>query len=144
MDHIRIKRLDDKARMPTRAYEFDAGLDLYALEDATLFYQKKCIKVRTGIAVEVRPGFKAAVLPRSSMSDRSILTYTGTIDCGYIGEVMVLLQNMNPEDQTQVIRSGEKIAQLVIYPVCIARAVEGGPLHLYGSRGYKGFGSSGV
>ena len=55
MSQLRIRRLDPAARLPTRAYEGDAGLDLYALERTELAPGDRA-SVRTGIAVEIPSG----------------------------------------------------------------------------------------
>jgi dUTP pyrophosphatase len=61
---LRIARLDERARLPTRAHDGDAGLDLYALEDGVLAPGERAA-VATGIAVEIPPGQAGLVLPRS-------------------------------------------------------------------------------
>ena len=62
-------KLSDDARLPTRANEGDAGLDLYAAEPATLGPGERA-SVGTGIAVEIPPGHAGLVLPRSGLAAR--------------------------------------------------------------------------
>ncbi|MGZ4174289.1 MAG: dUTP diphosphatase, partial [Solirubrobacteraceae bacterium] len=66
---LNIRRLDPRARLPTRAYEGDAGLDLYAL-DAVLLEPGERAAVPTGIAVEIPTGRAGLVLPRSGLAAR--------------------------------------------------------------------------
>ena len=67
MSDLRVQRLDERAKLPTRAYPGDAGLDLYALEGARLVPGERK-SVRTGIAVEVPDGQAGLVLPRSGLA----------------------------------------------------------------------------
>jgi dUTP diphosphatase len=66
---LKVRRLDGRAQLPTRAYPGDAGLDLYALEDAVLEPGERA-SVRTGIAVEIPDGEAGLVLPRSGLATR--------------------------------------------------------------------------
>ncbi len=65
LDALRVRRLDVRATLPTRAYPGDAGLDLYALEDGRLEVGERA-SVRTGVAVEIPDGYAGLVLPRSA------------------------------------------------------------------------------
>jgi dUTP pyrophosphatase len=92
---LRVRRLDERAVLPTRAYPGDAGLDLYALEDGTLDPGERA-SVRTGVAVEIPEGQAGLVLPRSGLAARhgiSVVNSPGLIDAGYRGEIRVLLLN---------------------------------------------------
>lgn len=84
--------LDPQAKMPTRAHEFDAGNDLYALEDCTIY--PGCIaKVRTGVAVSIPQMHQGIIKDRSSMGSKGIHVFSGVIDHGYTGEISVVLHN---------------------------------------------------
>jgi dUTP pyrophosphatase len=139
MKILKIQRLDPAARIPVRAHAHDAGLDLFALERHSLAPGEGRI-FKTGIAIEIDPGFVGLVWDRSSMGKRGIKTMGGVIDSGYRGEVGVILWNISTESQE--ILAGDKIAQLLIQPVSApeVREVE----LLSGSeRGTGGFGSTG-
>ena len=140
---LRVARLDERARLPTRAHDGDAGLDLYALEDAALAPGERA-SVATGIAVEIPPGQAGLVLPRSGLAARhgiSVVNAPGLIDAGYRGEVRVLLLNTDREQAFQIV-AGARIAQLVLVRVELAAPVE---VEILGAteRGAGGFGSSG-
>ncbi len=140
---LRVSRLDDRALLPTRAYPGDAGLDLYALDEAILAPGARA-SVRTGIAVEIPDGQAGLVLPRSGLARRhgiSVVNAPGLIDAGYRGEIEVLLLNT---DRTApfAIASGDRIAQLVIVSVQTPDVLEVDELAL-SHRGTGGFGSSG-
>ncbi len=136
-------RLSDDARLPTRANEGDAGLDLYAAEPAKLGPGERA-SVGTGIAIEVPPGHAGLVLPRSGLAARhgiALVNAPGLIDAGYRGEVRILLLNTDREEEFEI-APGDRIAQLLLTPFAEAEPAE--VAELGGSaRGANGFGSSG-
>ncbi|MGZ4244502.1 MAG: dUTP diphosphatase [Solirubrobacteraceae bacterium] len=140
---LRIARLDERARLPTRAHDGDAGLDLYALDDGVLAPGERA-SVPTGIAVEIPPGHAGLVLPRSGLAARhgiSVVNAPGLIDAGYRGEIRVLLLNTDREHAFQI-TAGSRIAQLVLVRVELPTPLE---VRTLGDteRGAGGFGSSG-
>ncbi|MGZ4193836.1 MAG: dUTP diphosphatase [Solirubrobacteraceae bacterium] len=140
---LRIARLDERARLPTRAHDGDAGLDLYALDDGVLAPGERA-SVPTGIAVEIPPGHAGLVLPRSGLAARhgiSVVNAPGLIDAGYRGEIRVLLLNTDREHAFQI-TAGGRIAQLVLVRVELPTPLE---VQTLGDteRGAGGFGSSG-
>ncbi len=140
---LKVRRLDGRAQLPTRAYPGDAGLDLYALEDAVLEPGERA-SVRTGIAVEIAEGEAGLVLPRSGLAARhgiSLVNAPGLIDAGYRGEIRVLLLNTDPSAPFEV-AAGDRIAQLVLVKVQTPAVVEVEDLAV-SERGAGGFGSSG-
>ena len=138
-----VKRLNDEARLPQRAHDGDAGLDLCACEAAHLGPGERW-SVGTGIAIEVPDGHAGLVLPRSGLAREhgiALVNAPGLIDSGYRGEVRVLLLNTDPAE-TFRIEAGDRIAQLVIVPIATAVVVEADAL-TESARGGGGFGSSG-
>jgi dUTP pyrophosphatase len=141
---LRFQRLSEAARLPTRANEGDAGLDLYAAEAATLAPAGGRTDVGTGIAVEIPTGHAGLVLPRSGSARKHGITLSnapGLIDAGYRGELRVLMLNTDPTEPFEV-SPGDRIAQLVIVAVAPAEPVEVDELG-ESERGEGGFGSSG-
>jgi dUTP pyrophosphatase len=140
---LKVRRLDDRARLPTRAYPGDAGLDLYALEDGMLGPGDRA-SIRTGLAIEIPDGQAGLVLPRSGLAARhglALVNAPGLIDAGYRGEVCVLLLNTD-RIAPFTIAGGDRIAQLVLVRVETPAVVEVQEL-LVSERGVGGFGSSG-
>jgi len=140
---LEVTRLREAARVPTRAHDGDAGLDLYAAEPARLGPGERA-SIGTGIAVAVPAGHAGLVLPRSGLAKRHGITLPnapGLIDSGYRGELRVLLLNA---DRTEafVVAPGDRIAQLMVTPVAAAEVVEVEAMDET-SRGLAGFGSSG-
>lgn len=140
---LKAIRLNDEGRLPQRAHEGDAGLDLCACEAAHLGPGERW-SVGTGIAIEVPEGHAGLVLPRSGLAREhgiALVNSPGLIDAGYRGEVRVLLLNTDPAE-TFRIAVGDRIAQLVIAPIATVEAVEADEL-TETARGEGGFGSSG-
>lgn len=138
-----VAKLTENAVLPTRAHEGDAGLDLYACEDAHIGPGERW-SVGTGVAVEIPAGHAGLVLPRSGLARDhgiSLVNAPGLIDAGYRGELRVLLLNNDPAEVFRI-TAGDRIAQLVLVPVAIAAAVEA-PALAESARGEGGFGSSG-
>jgi dUTP pyrophosphatase len=140
---LRVVRLDARARLPARAHPGDAGLDLYALEAATLAPGERAA-IATGIAIEIEPGHAGLVLPRSGLAARhgiSVVNAPGLIDSGYRGELRVLLLNTDRSVSFEL-HAGDRIAQLVLIAVALAEPVEITQLSQT-PRDAGGFGSSG-
>ena len=138
-----VAKLSPDARLPTRAHEGDAGLDLYASETAHIGPGER-FSVGTGVAVEIPAGHAGLVLPRSGLArDHGIalVNAPGLIDSGYRGELRVLLLNTDPADTFRV-AVGDRIGQLVLTPIALPTPVEAPGLAESG-RGDGGFGSSG-
>jgi dUTP pyrophosphatase len=143
LTNLRVARLDERARLPSRAHDGDAGLDLYAVEAAVLGPGERA-SVGTGIAVEIPPGQAGLVVPRSGLAARhgiSVVNAPGLIDAGYRGEIRVLLLNTDREQAFEV-NPGDRIAQLVLIRVELPEPVEADSL-TDSARGAGGFGSSG-
>ena len=118
---INIKKLDDRAIIPTYGSEFAAGADLYACMDAAVTVEPgQTVMVHTGIAMEIPAGFAGLVYARSGLASKKGLApanKVGVIDADYRGEIMVALHNHGVSAQT--VDPGERIAQLVIAPYIV-------------------------
>jgi dUTP pyrophosphatase len=139
-----FKRLHPDARIPSGAYDGDAGLDLASVEHAEIGPGERRV-VGTGLAVAIPAGHAGFVQPRSGLaagSGISIVNSPGLIDAGYRGELRVVLLNTDREHSFTV-RSGDRIAQLVVLavPTLEAREVDELPRS---ERSERGFGSSAV
>ena len=135
-----VRRITETARLPTRATEVAAGLDLYADEDKTI--PEYCRDwVKTGIAVALDPYHVGQIWPRSGLAGKGLDTSAGIVDPDYRGEVKVLLCNGTPHRQT--VHRGDRIAQLVIVLVVRPNLIEVDAL-AETMRGAAGFGSTGV
>ena len=119
---VNIKKLNDKALVPTYGSEFSAGADLYACADDPITIEAgKTVLVHTGIAMEIPEGYVGLVFARSGLASKKGLApanKVGVIDSDYRGEIMVALHNHSAEDKT--IDVGERIAQIALVPYLTA------------------------
>lgn len=149
MEKLKVKRLDPNAKLPTRAHATDSGLDLYCLEDIVIWPGQRQL-VRTGIAVELEPGYEAQVRSKSGLALKSgimVLNSPGTVDCGYKNEIGVILFNTCSANGSDIFKlsAGSKIAQLVIQKVELPVVEEVDEIYIEGTdRDMGGFGSTGL
>ena len=135
---LKIK-LDDGAKMPTRAHKNDAGLDLYAERSATVYPHASEI-FDTGVHIEIPAGYVGFLKSKSGLNVKHGITGEGVIDMGYTGSITVKLYNSSDKDYT--VRKGDKISQLVILPVLTPQLERVESLGTT-DRGDNGFGSTG-
>lgn len=139
--YVRVKKLSDRAFLPTRGSDEAAGLDLYAAEALTIAPRSRAL-VPTDIAISIPMGTFAHILPRSGLAVKyGIHVGAGVVDSDYRGNVGVLL--FNHSDEEFVISAGDRIAQMVIKPCLLMSVQESDTLEPTG-RGIHGFGSTGV
>ncbi len=136
---VRIKRLHPDVRMPSYAHSGDAGLDVYSRELRTL-EQGEPYLFRLGFATEIPAGFVGLVCDRSSLGLRGVRVLGGVIDSSFRGEWGVILVNLTRREV--LVRPGDKIAQVLFFPVARAVLEEATDLGV-SSRRDRGFGSSG-
>ena len=145
MPKIAVKKLDERAVLPTYGSAFSAGADLYAVLDGELIIQPNETKlVRTGLAMEIPEGFAGLIYARSGLATKRGLApanKVGVVDADYRGEIMVALHNHSAVPQTVAV--GERIAQLVVAPFLKAEFEEADELSST-VRGEGGFGSTGT
>lgn len=113
---VAIQQLDPDLPLPAIAHRGDAGIDLYARNDALLACAGGRVLVPTGIAVAIPEGHAGFVLPRSGLALKhgvSLVNTPGLIDSGYRGELKCVMLNTDPTADYEVKR-GDRIAQLVI------------------------------
>ncbi len=140
---INIKKIDEKAVLPTYGSEFAAGADLYSCSDTVEIKAGETVLIHTGIAIELPVGYVGLVYARSGLASKKGLApanKVGVIDCDYRGEIMVALHNHSAE--TRTVERGERVAQLVIAPYYTADFHEVDELSDT-VRGEGGFGSTG-
>lgn len=167
--HVHFKRVRPHTLpIPARARALDSGLDLrldlsdptalrvlmdkFAWQNAELMPEGlrlragALVPVPTGWAMELPPGYEAVTRGRSGLAFNHHITvgHVGTIDAGYRGEIIVLLQCINSRGASHPLKHGERIAQLVINKIPL-RIVTDEVQRLNDSeRGERGFGSTGV
>ena len=144
MSVIRVKKLNEKAILPTYGSAEAAGADLYACLDAPVTVQPgETAWIPTGIALEVPKACAGLVYARSGLGVKRGLApanKVGVIDSDYRGQIHVVLLNHGKTEQT--IQHGERIAQFLITPVLTPAYEEAEELSDT-DRGAGGFGSTG-
>lgn len=142
---IRVK-LDEGAKMPTRAHDWDGGLDIYAPESVIL-YAGDSVAIDTGVHIEIPKGYCGMLASKSGLNVRHGITGEGIIDHGYTGSICVKLYNNSKDEKLHFFEKGDKLIQLLIVPIETPELelVEN-VADLYDhetDRGDNGFGSSG-
>lgn len=145
MMNLKVRLLHPDAKPPQRATDGAAGYDLFAVEDYRLDSGER-YAYRTGVAVEIPPGYVGIIKPRSGWAVKSgIDTLAGVIDSDFRGEIKVLLICLDRLDTLNGsfrVNKGDRIAQLLIVP-CFTGAVEVVTELAGTERGAGGFGSTG-
>lgn len=145
MEILKIKKVRENAKIPTRATSGSAGLDLYACIDEPITLNKgdKAV-IPTGIALGLDdPHYAAFIHSRSGLAIKhgiALLNSVGVIDSDYRGEVCVGVVKLTEEPYT--IQPFERVAQMVIKPVELPEIIEVQELDDT-DRGAGGFGSTG-
>ena len=139
---LKINRLHSDAVIPSYAKDGDAGMDLYSIDEMELRPGCRGL-IKTGISIELPKGTEAQIRPRSGLALKmgiTVLNTPGTIDCGYRGEIGVIL--INHGEENFLVKKGERIAQMVINKVESVNIEEVEELSET-ERGSGGFGSTG-
>lgn len=131
--------LDNNAKMPTRAHDTDAGLDLYARENKVVRAGNSAI-FDTGVHIELPPKTAGILISKSGLNTKHGITSEGLIDETYAGSIVVKLYNNSQKNYE--VKKGDKISQLVIVPILTPELELVEELEVKG-RGDNGFGSTG-
>lgn len=147
---MKIKLLESNAKLPTRGSAAAAGYDLYSVE-TVLICPGETRLIHTGLAIEIPDNFWGGIYARSGLATNKGLrpaNCVGVIDNDYRGEIMVAIHNDSYESQW--IRPGDRIAQLVFHPLVYTVPDEDGNIWQVvdelsdTDRGAGGFGSTGT
>ncbi|MDY0408630.1 dUTP diphosphatase [Virgibacillus soli] len=140
--NLQIKLIHADAKLPYRANEGDAGLDLFSIEEKIIKAGEAAL-IGTGIQMALPKGTEAQIRPRSGLALKhaiTVLNSPGTIDEGYRGEIKIILINHGKKDFK--VEKQMRIAQMVIAPVLQVKLEESNEL-AESVRGQAGFGSTG-
>jgi len=137
---IPVKKLTPEAKLPTRAHSDDAGFDLYANDNYTL-YEQEIVAVGTGIAAAIPSGYAGLIWDKSGLASQGLKTAGGVIDSTYRGEIKVVVINLSGD--ILHIAQGQKIAQILIQKIETPAVQTVGALDIT-QRDDRGFGSSGA
>jgi dUTP pyrophosphatase len=159
---MKVKKLFADAKLPVREHSTDSGVDVFAYrfekhfakdaipewnlqqQKSMLLKPNERVLINTGLTATVGEGYEIQVRPRSGNALKlglSVLNTPGTIDESYRGMIGIILVNLGCCDQ--IIKVGDKIAQLVVAPVVLVPIVEVDDLDKT-ERNDNGFGSTGT
>jgi dUTP pyrophosphatase len=136
---IKIKLLNEDAKIPTQGSPNSAGFDIYSCED-NIIYPGETKMIHSGISLELPPGKVCFIWDRSGMGFKGIHRFAGVIDSDYRGEYNIILHNTT--SQPFKIKKGDRIAQGVIQDYYQAEFIESELSET--QRGEGSFGSTGV
>lgn len=137
---LKIMKTHPNARLPEYQTPGSSGLDLYAVLDRPIWLNVgEPMSIPTGIRIELPPGYEAQVRPRSGRSLEGLSVVQGTIDNDYRGEISIIAYAIR---RRQMIKPGDRIAQLVVAPVVQCELEEVTEMS-YTARGENGYGSTG-
>ena len=115
---VNVKKLDERAVIPSYGTEFSAGADLYAVLDCDVVIKpQETVFIKTGLSMEIPVGYAGMIFARSGLACKKGLApanKVGVVDADYRGEILVALNNHSDSDKT--VSHGERIAQLIIMP----------------------------
>ncbi len=145
-------------KLPAKAHRTDAGFDVYATDDITL-YPGQVIKHPLNIRMKLPAGSWARIETKSGLGSKGHFVYAGVIDETYRGIPHVIMTNLNwntvpfidehgesvhMNPQALIIKKGDRLAQITMNPHSNEFFVEHvAEVSTDTDRGTGGFGSTG-
>ena len=141
---IKVKKLNDLAKFPTRGSKHAAGYDLYAaIKEPINILPHTTEKIGTGLSFQIPDWTFAAIFARSGIATKQGLrpaNCVGVCDSDYRGQYIVAAHNDSEEIQTIIPQ--ERIAQMILLPYIEMNFTETNELSET-ERGEGGFGATG-
>ena len=126
MVKILVKKFDKNIKLPTYETSGSSGMDLVAyIKNKITIKPSKIAMISTGIAVAIPKNYEIQIRPRSGLAAKkgiSVLNTPGTVDSDYRGEIKIILINLSKE--SFVVKSGDRVAQMILCPVVTAKLKE--------------------
>ena len=144
MVKILIKKSKKNIKLPAYKTSGSSGMDLVAhIKKKVYIKPGKTTLIPTGLSVSIPKNYEIQIRPRSGLAAKNgitVLNAPGTIDSDYRGEIKIILINLSKK--VFVVKSGDRIAQMVLCPIIKAKLKEVSNLAIT-KRGAGGFGSTG-
>ena len=144
MVRILVKKFDKNIKLPTYKTSGSSGMDLVAyIKNKIIINPGKTAMIPTGIAIAIPKNYEVQIRPRSGLAAKkgiSVLNTPGTVDADYRGEIKIILINLSKK--LFVVKSGDRIAQMILCPVAKGKFKEVRKLPKT-KRGKGGLGSTG-
>jgi len=126
MVKILVKKFDKNIKLPTYETSGSSGMDLVAyIKNKITIKPGKTAMISTGIAIAIPKNYEIQIRPRSGLAAKkgiSVLNTPGTVDSDYRGEIKIILINLSEE--SFVVKSGDRVAQMMLCPVIKAKLKE--------------------
>ena len=126
MVKILVKKFDKNIKLPTYKTSGSSGMDLVAyIKNKIIINPGKTAMIPTGIAVAIPNNYEIQIRPRSGLAAKkgiSVLNTPGTVDSDYRGEIKIILINLSKK--SFVVKSGDRVAQMILCPVVRAKLKE--------------------
>ena len=126
MVKILIKKFYKNIKLPIYKTAGSSGMDLVAHTKSKINIKPgKIAIIPTGIAVAIPKNYEIQIRPRSGLAAKkciSVLNTPGTIDSDYRGEIKIILINLGKKPF--VVRSGDRIAQMILCPIAKGKLKE--------------------
>ena len=126
MVKILVKKFDKKIKLPVYKTSGSSGMDLMAyIKKKITINPSKTAVIPTGIAVAIPKNYEIQIRPRSGLAAKkgiSVLNTPGTVDSDYRGEIKIILINLSKK--SFVVKSGDRIAQMILSPVAKGKLKE--------------------
>ena len=107
---VRVKKLINKAKLPSRATKGSIGFDVSSTHSIEIAPNSTSI-IHTGLAMSIPQPFYLRIASRSSFAAKGINVTSGVIDNDYRGEIKIMLHNSSSHPFQ--INQYDKIAQLI-------------------------------
>lgn len=131
---MKIAKVNNKVKIPSKSHELDCGLDMYLLDDVT-FHPFQTLCLDSGLSMDIPEGFAGVLVPRSSIAKKGIIIHPAIIDPGYKGEVHIIATNCS--HNLYSFKAGDRLCSLVCYSILNPT------INPEDNRGTGGLGSSG-
>ena len=126
MVKILVKKFDKKIKLPVYKTSGSSGMDLMAyVKNKINIKPGKTAMIPTGISLAIPKNYEIQIRPRSGLAAKkciSVLNTPGTIDSDYRGEIKIILINLGKKPF--VVRSGDRIAQMILCPIAKGKLKE--------------------
>ena len=126
MVKILVKKFDKNIKLPSYKTSGSSGMDLMAFIKSKITINPGNIAIiSTGISLAIPKNYEIQIRPRSGLAAKkgiSVLNTPGTIDSDYRGEIKIILINLSKE--SFVVKSGDRVAQMILCPVVRAKLKE--------------------
>jgi dUTP pyrophosphatase len=112
MPTIKIEKMHEDAKLPSKGSIESAGLDLHSAIELTIEPGHQAA-VNTGIKMAIPHSMFGHILPRSKLAvQHGLHVMAGVVDSDYRGEIIVVLRNFGRMPLT--VKPGDRVAQMVV------------------------------